>query len=90
MIDSKKAIEAARKAAQNFFRGEDVLEISLEEVGQDAKGNWLITIGVLRPRILPRKAAPREVGFAPPTYRKYKQFVVDGAGKVSAMKIRQV
>jgi hypothetical protein len=88
-INSEKAIEAARKAAREFFRGEKVLEISLEEFSRDAKGNWLVTIGVLRPRILPGKSSgAREVGFTPPTYRKYKQFIVGGDGKVLAMKMR--
>jgi hypothetical protein len=89
-MNSEKAIETARKAAHKLFRGEKVLEISLEEFSRDAKGNWLVTIGVVRPRPQSSKApsGAREIGFSLPYTRKYKQFTVGGDGKVLAMKTR--
>ena len=90
-ISVAKAIESARRAAREYYKNEDVLEFSLEEVAPDRKGNWLITIGIAKPRPQPKKSGPREVGFLRSSYiRHHRQFAVDGDGEVLFMKRREI
>jgi uncharacterized membrane-anchored protein len=47
-MDAQKAIELAKRFAQDYFAAEGVSNIRLEEVRRSSNGNWLITVGFRR------------------------------------------
>ena len=88
MITVKDAVLSATTAAEEFYIGNRLKDIMLEEVEMSEDGrNWLITLGFYVQDI----AAPSLAGLLQGSQlqRKYKVFTVRGDnGEVVSMKIR--
>ncbi len=45
-----EAMETAKQAIRAMYRGEKLSDLEVEELEQDFEGNWIITVGVTRPK----------------------------------------
>lgn len=90
MIEVKEAVSAASKAVNDFYSGQELKGVLLEEVDFDeGLSCWLITLGfsVPEPTTAPNTIAEALGGKR--LERKYKTFEVDAeSGEVRSMKIR--
>ena len=85
-MDVKQAVAAAKQHVAELFANEGLTDLGLEEVDyDDARDEWLITVGFARPwdvaglaRIL--ESVPR---------RTYKITVIDRTGKALSVKNRE-
>ena len=88
MITVQDAVLSATRSAEEFYLGNKLRDIMLEEVEMSEDGrNWLITLGFYVQDI----AAPSLAGLLQGNQiqRKYKVFTVRGDnGEVISMKIR--
>lgn len=100
MITVKEAVAKAVEAIKEFYAGENIYDILLEEVEKDSSESaWLITLsfqaavkdGPVRGK-LAELTSPDILGLKSKQYlRKYKIFTVDAAtGNVKSMKIREL
>ena len=93
-ITVKQAVVHAMAAAKDFYAGETLVDLLLDEVEMTEDGkHWLITLSFFRPSKKPATELSevfRQIQGR--VYeKKYKQFRVDAlSGRVTAMKIRDV
>lgn len=94
-ITVKQAVARAMAAAREFYSGQGIADITLEELEMSNDDrHWLITLGFYLPSKKPAATEWEETlrQIQGKTYEKrYKLFEVDArTGKVGAMKIRTV
>ncbi|MCI0624917.1 MAG: hypothetical protein L0387_25295 [Acidobacteria bacterium] len=81
----QEAVKNARAYFLEVFGDQNITDLRLEEVETSDDGNWLITLGFIRPY----EKKPLQGILGDP--RDFKLVVVDGHnGKVLAIKIRKV
>ncbi|MBF0202651.1 MAG: hypothetical protein HQK66_15385 [Desulfamplus sp.] len=94
-MEVKNAVMAAMNAAQEFYDGKELLDLSLEEVElTDDEKYWLITLGFdfpIKKTPANQIVNPIMTAFGKDYIRKYKIFKVDAMnGEVKSMKIREI
>jgi len=94
MIDVKKAVSFSMQAIHDFYEGQELTDLALEEV-EKTDDEWLITLGFLVPNKNPVKHNVFSMAMAAANerqyIRKYKIFSVDAeSGKILYMKIREL
>ena len=90
MIDVKKAVKTSRDYIAGLYSGEEIIDISLEEVEASEDGKyWLVTLGFTKQMAQPLN--PMEAMTGPKFVRVYKEIKVDAeSGQVCSMKIRKM
>ncbi len=94
-VDVGKAIEIATAAVHEYYDGDEISGIRLEEVEfVDESNLWLITLGFMMAEAPERTSAFKEsmksITEAGVKTRVYKVFAIDSmTGKVLSMKIRK-
>ncbi len=89
-ISVGNAVKIAKEQAGKLFEGETLKNLALEEVElDDAKNQWLVTLGYDSPHLLKRQTGP---SLFPTTEeerkREYKVFRIDANdGRLISMKI---
>lgn len=92
-IGLKKAVDSAVKAAHDYYAGQELHNMLLEEVEMaENKKAWLVTLGFNVPMTTPEWHLPHNLLAPRKSYRRlYKIFNVDAAsGEVRSMKHRDL
>ena len=90
MIDVKNAVKTSRDYITGLYSGEEILDLSLEEVESSEDGKyWLVTLGFTKQMAQPLN--PMEAMTGPKFSRVYKEIKVDTkSGEVCSMKIHKM
>ncbi len=98
-MDVRQAINLAKSYIREVYADEGLTDLGLEETEyDDARGEWLITLGFFRPWNNPRTATAAQsaleamgypLGAADPRRRTYKIITISNDGTILAMKNRQ-
>jgi len=96
MIEVKQAVAAAFDATKEFYSGQELIGIQLEEIEKSEDGKyWFITLGFFVPDATPPANSSKLLDvaiFQGKKYeRKYKVYKIDANNaEVISMKIREI